>query len=307
MTDAAPEPRTGTVALMGRPNAGKSTLMNRWLGQKLAIVSDKPQTTRHRLIGLLTEPRGQMVFYDTPGVHRPLHHLNRQMVRHAVEAMNQADIVCLLVDAASSFGRGDAYMLDLVRRAEAPRLLALNKIDRVSKLALLPLMQRYGAADLFEEIVPISARTGDGADDLLDLLWERLPHGLPVHDPEALTTQPERYHVAERIREQILRQTRDEIPFTSTVVIDRWEDDPDGRIVLFASILVETPGQKKIVIGRGGERIREIGTRARLELQEFLGRRMHLELHVRLEPRWRENRQLLARLERELEGDLLGS
>ena len=307
MTDVARESRTGTVALMGRPNAGKSTLMNLWLGQKLAIVSDKPQTTRHRLIGLLTEARGQIVFYDTPGVHRPLHNLNRQMVRHAVEAMNQADIVCLLVDAASGFGRGDAYMLDLVRRAEAPCLLALNKIDRVSKPSLLPLMQRYAKGGVFEEIVPISAQTGDGSDALLDLLWERLPFGPPLHDSEALTTQPERYHVAERIREQILHQTRDEIPFTSAVVIERWEEDGDeGRIVLFASILVETPGQKAILIGRGGERIREIGTRARHELQAFLGRRMHLELHVRLEPRWREDRQLLARMERDLEGDLLG-
>lgn len=298
----ATETRTGSVALMGRPNAGKSTLMNRLLREKLAIVSDKPQTTRHRLIGLLSEPRGQMVFFDTPGVHRPLHHLNRQMVRHAVEALNQADLVCLLIDAATKFGRGDAYMLDLVRKAEAPKILVLNKIDRVSKPALLPLIARYDDEAIFDEIVPVSALTGDGCDALLELLWGRLPVGPPTYDTDILTTQPERYHVAERIREQILHQTRDELPFATAVVIDSWQEE-GSRLTIFASILVETPGQKKILIGQGGARIREIGTRARHEIKRFLGRNLHLELHVRQEPRWREDLRLLAQLERDVEGD----
>jgi GTP-binding protein Era len=307
MTESSEARHTGVVALMGRPNAGKSTLMNYWLGQKLAIVSDKPQTTRHRLIGLLTDSRGQMIFYDTPGVHKPLHHLNRQMVRHAVEAMNQADVVCLLVDAATSFGSGDAYMLELVGRSEAPRVLALNKIDRLAKPKLLPLMKRYGEGTVFEDVVPISAATGDGCEALLDVLWRHLPEGAPIHDAELLTTQPERYHVAERIREQILAQTRDELPFTTAVVIDRWEEGGESaQTVIFASILVESPGQKKILIGKGGERIKEIGTRARHDLMDFLGRRVHLELHVRHEPGWRENARLLARMERDLEGDLGG-
>lgn len=300
-----PEPsvtRCGNVAFMGRPNAGKSTLMNRLLDEKLAIVSDKPQTTRHRLIGLLSGARGQMVFLDTPGVHKPLHRLNRQMVRHAVEAMQEADVVCLLVDATESFGSGDAYMLDLVRKAEVPRVLVLNKVDRVSKPALLPRIARYDAEDLFDEIVPVSALTGDGCARLLDVLWPMLPEGEPIHDVDLLTTQPERYHVAERIREQILRQTRDELPFATAVSIDSWQED-GARLAIYASILVETPGQKKILIGKGGARIREIGTRAREEIQRFLGRKLHLELHVRLEPRWRENLKVLARLEREVEGD----
>jgi GTP-binding protein Era len=296
-------PRTGSVALMGRPNAGKSTLMNRLLDYKLAIVSDKPQTTRHRLVGLLTEERGQMIFLDTPGVHRPLHHLNRQMVRYAVEAMNQADVVCLLVDAATPFGRGDAYMLDLLRKVSAPRILALNKIDSFGKPKLLPLMERYGREGLFAEIVPVSAASGEGCAELLEVLWSYLPEGPPIYDPEWVTTQPERYHVAERIREQVLLQTRDELPFATAVVLDSWQED-EGRLVVFASILVESPGQKKILIGTGGERIREIGTRARREIRDFLGRNLHLELHVRLEPRWREDLRLLARLEREVEGDL---
>ena len=312
MTDSSVVMRSGTVALIGRPNAGKSTLMNRWLGQKLAIVSDKPQTTRHRIVGLLSDERGQMVFFDTPGIHKPLHHLNRQMVRHAVQAMTDADVVCLLTDAAVKFGSGDAYMLDLVAKIEAPCVLALNKVDRVAKPALLPLLQRYGEANVFEELVPTSAANGEGCDALLELLWRRLPEGPPLYDTELLTTQPERYHVAERIREQVLLQTRDELPFTTAVVIDRWEEEErrgegdEGRIVLYASILVESPGQKKILIGRAGARIREIGTRARHDLQRFLGRRIHLELLVRLEPRWRENRRLLADLERDLEGDLSG-
>ena len=305
MTDGSNPPRCGSVALIGRPNAGKSTLMNRWLGQKLAIVSDKPQTTRHRLVGLLTEERGQMIFFDTPGVHKPLHHLNRQMVRHAIEALDAADVVCLLVDASTPFGGGDAYLLERAGRAPGARVLALNKIDRVAKPRLLPLMARYGAAGTFEEIVPISAATGEGCDELLALLWRRLPEGPPRFDPELLTTQPERYHAAERIREQVLAQTRDELPFTTAVQIERWEEGGDSaQTVIFASILVESPGQKKILIGKGGERVREIGTRARLDLQEFLGRRVHLELHVRHAPRWREDARLLALLERDLEGDL---
>jgi len=302
MPEESPVSRAGSIALIGRPNAGKSTLMNQLLDEKLAIVSDKPQTTRHRLIGLLTNERGQMVFLDTPGVHRPLHHLNRQMVRYAVEALNQADLVCLLVDASSRFGRGDAYMLDLIAKAEAPKLLVLNKVDRVKKPDLLPLIARYSEAAIFDEIVPVSALTGDGCDELLEVLWQRLPVGQPTYDSELLTTQPERYHVAERIREQILRQTRDELPFATAVIIDSWQEEGDS-LVVFASILVETPGQKKILIGKGGGRIREIGTRARHELKNFLGRDLHLELHVRQEARWRENLKVLAQLERDVEGD----
>lgn len=302
MNEDPNEFRTGSIALMGRPNAGKSTLMNRLLQEKLAIVSDKPQTTRHRLIGLLTSARGQMIFFDTPGVHRPLHHLNRQMVRHAVEALKQADLICLLVDATTKFGRGDAYMLELIGQVEAPKILVLNKVDRVKKPDLLPLIARYSEPPVFEEIVPVSALTGDGCDELLELLWQRLPVGPAVYAGDLLTTQPERYHVAERIREQVLRQTRDELPFATAVVIDSWQEEGTS-LVVFASILVETPGQKKILIGKGGARIREIGTRARHELKQFLGRGLHLELHVRQEPRWRENLRVLAQLERDVEGD----
>jgi GTP-binding protein Era len=297
--------RSGTVALVGRPNAGKSTLMNRLLGEKVAIVSDKPQTTRHRLVGILSDERGQMVFFDTPGIHRPLHRLNRQMVRHALDAMNDADALCLLVDAAEPFGSGDAYVLDLVERARGPRLLALNKIDRVRKPDLLPMIERYARGGLFAEIVPISAATGDGCDRLLEALWATLPEGPPHYDPELLTIHPERFLVAERIREKVLAATREELPFATAVVIERW-DEEEGRdlLRLHVSILVERPGQKKILVGRQGQMIKAIGTAARQDLEEFLGRRVYLDLQVRLEPGWREDRAVLARLERDMDAGL---
>ena len=304
-SEAGPRSRAGTVALVGRPNAGKSTLMNRLLAEKVAIVSDKPQTTRHRLVGILSDERGQMVFYDTPGIHRPLHRLNKQMVRHALDAMNDADARCLLVDAAESFGAGDAYMLDLMSQASAPRLLALNKIDKVRKPDLLPMIDRYARSGVFAEIVPISAATGDGCDRLLAALWRLLPEGPPLYDPELLTIHPERFLAAERIREKVLAATHEELPFATAVLINRWEEE-EGRdlLLLYASILVERPGQKKILVGRQGQMIKAIGTAARHDLEEFLGRRVFLDLQVRLEPGWREDRALLARLDRDLDVDL---
>jgi GTP-binding protein Era len=297
--------KAGTVALVGRPNAGKSTLMNRLLKEKLAIVSNKPQTTRHRLVGILSGERGQMVFYDTPGIHKPLHHLNRQMIRHATDAMNDADVICLLVDTAEKFGSGDAYMLDLVARAESPKVLILNKVDRVPRKSdLLPLMGRYGESKAFAEIVPVSARTGDGCDHLLEVLWGMLPEGQPIYDPELLTIHPERFLVAERIREKVLELTSDELPFSTAVMLDRWEEDEDparNLLKLYASILVEREGQKKIVVGRQGQMIKSIGTAARLDLEAYLGRRVYLDLHVRVEPDWRENRALLADMNRDID------
>jgi len=292
-------PKSGTVALVGRPNAGKSTLMNRLLEEKLAIVSDKPQTTRHRIVGILSGERGQMVFYDTPGIHRPLHRLNRQMVRYALDAMNDADVSCLLVDASEKFGKGDAYVLDLAGKAKEPRVLVLNKADRMKKPALLPRIEQYAKTGLFQEIVPISAQTGENCDRLLDVLWNLLPEGEPLFDPELLTIHPERFLVTERIREKVLELTTDELPFSTAVVLERWEE---GDILkIYASILVDRPGQKGIVVGRQGQMIKAIGTAARLDLEEYLGRRVYLELNVRLEPDWREDQALLAQIDRDVD------
>ena len=297
--------KAGTVAFVGRPNAGKSTLMNHLLAEKLAIVSDKPQTTRHRIVGILSGEQGQMVFYDTPGIHRPLHRLNRQMVRYALDAMNEADVVCLLTDVSEKFGKGEAYMLDLAGKAEGPRVLALNKIDRVKKPDLLPRIEHYAKTGLFEEIVPLSAKTGLNCDRLLEVLWNLLPEGEPMFDPELLTIHPERFLVAERIREKVLGLTTEELPFTTAVVIERWEEDKEKDLVrLYATILVERPGQKKIVVGHQGQMIKAIGTAARHDLEEFLGRRVYLDLHVRVEPDWRENRAVLQALDRDVDLDL---
>ena len=293
--------KAGTVALVGRPNAGKSTLMNRVLGEKLAIVSDKPQTTRHRLVGILSEERGQIVFYDTPGVHKPLHRLNQQMLIHARDALSEADVVCLLVDASIPFGKGEAFVLDLVGKAKGPRVALLNKIDKVAKPKLLPWIDRYAQTGLFEEVIPVSALTGDGTDRLLDALWRLLPEGEPLYDPELLTIHPERFLAAEAIREKVLEVTREELPFATAVVVEGWEDLPDrGLTRIHASILVEKPGQKKILVGRGGSMIKQIGTAARHDLETLLERRVYLDLHVREEPGWRENRRVLADLEREV-------
>jgi GTP-binding protein Era len=292
--------KSGAVALVGRPNAGKSTLLNRLLGEKLAIVSDKPQTTRHRIVGILSGERGQMVFYDTPGVHKPLHRLNQQMLRHAYDAMNDADVVCLLADMSEPYGKGDAYMEEAMSKVEGKRVLVINKIDRVRKPSILPRIAQYAKGGQFAEIVPVSALSGDGCERLLEVLWSLLPEGEPRFDPELLTIHPERFLVAERIREKVLELTHDEIPFSTAVTLDRWEEEGD-LVRLYASILVERQGQKKIVVGRQGSKIRDIGTAARLDLEEFLGRRIFLDLQVRLEPDWRESRAVLSRLDRDVD------
>jgi len=293
--------KSGTVALVGRPNAGKSTLMNGLLKEKLAIVSDKPQTTRHRIIGILSEERGQIVFYDTPGMHRPLHRLNRSMVRYASDALKEADVVCLLVDATKSFGKGDEFLLKQIQQAPGTKIAVLNKVDKVNKRNLLPLMARYSDFGCFEEIVPVSALTGDGCDLLLNVLWSKLEQGERLFDQDLLTVHPERFLVAERIREKVLEQTRDELPFTTAVILDRWEEEKGRDLVtIYATILVEKPGQKAIVVGRQGSRIKSIGTAARLDLEGFLERRVYLDLKVRHEPDWRENRRVLQELDRDL-------
>jgi GTP-binding protein Era len=292
--------------VVGPPNAGKSTLLNRLLREKLAIVSDKPQTTRQRIVGILSEARGQMVFFDTPGVHKPQFRMNRRMVQAAVDALGEADVVCLVVDAAVPWGSGDQYTLDLLSRSKAPKILALNKVDAVSKPKLLPRIERYAETGEFRDIVPISALDGDGCDLLLDLLWSALPIGPPRYDPELLTIHTERFLVAERIREKVLEQTREELPFASAVIIDSWEERDNGVLYLAATILVERDGQRKIVIGKGGARIREIGVEARRDLEEFLERPIYLDLHVRRQPGWRQDPRVLGELERLVLADLQG-
>lgn len=290
--------KAGTVALVGRPNAGKSTLMNHWLAEKLAIVSDKPQTTRQRIVGILSDEHGQIVFYDTPGVHRPQHHMNRRMVKAAQEALNEADVVCLLVDVSQKPGSGDRFLREWVGQTAAPKIVLLNKVDLVSKPRLLPLIAEYAEAG-FEEIIPISALEGDGTDRALEVIWRLLPEGSPFYSSDMVSVHPERFLVAERIREKVLEQTRDELPFSVAVVIESWQDAADAEVVrIYASILAEREGQKKILVGAGGGRIKAIGTAARRDLEEYLGKRVFLDLKVRVERDWRENPRILSELDR---------
>jgi GTPase len=290
--------RSGFVSLIGRPNAGKSTLLNRLVGAKLAIVSDKPQTTRTRILGVKNYDAAQVIFLDTPGIHRPLHRMNVRMVDTAVEAMREVDVVGLVVDVAEPPGKGDRYVRDLLKDLKTPVFLILNKIDLIKKTRLLPLMQQYGESGLFAEIVPVSATTGDNVDRLARLIVDRMPEGEALYPPDYLTDQPERVLAAELVREKLLQFTHAEIPFSSAVVVDRFEeaDGPRGLLKLYCTIVVDRESQKPIVLGRGGEMIKRIGTAAREDLERFFSTRVFLDLHVRVKAEWREDDAVLDRI-----------
>ena len=288
-------PKFGFVSLVGRPNAGKSTLLNRLVGSKLAIVSDKPQTTRTRILGVKNYPAAQVVFLDTPGIHRPLHRMNVRMVDAAIDAMREIDVLVLVVDVSEPIGKGDQFVLDLVSKAKAPVFLVLNKIDLVRKPKLLPIMDQYGKLGRFAEIIPVSAATGDNVDRLEGAIIERLPEGEPMYPEDYLTDQPERFFASEIVREQLLRFTHAEIPFSSAVVIDRFEE-PEGKngtLKLYCSIVVERESQKPIVIGKGGDLIKRIGIAAREDLEKFFDAKVYLDLHVRVKSEWREDESTL--------------
>src|SRR5215212_5717557 len=263
--------KSGFVSLIGRPNAGKSTLLNRLVGSKLAIVSDKPQTTRNRILGVRNYPDAQVVFLDTPGIHRPLHRMNVRMVDAAMDTMREVDVLGVVVDVAEPVGKGDRFVLDVIKDVKAPVFLILNKIDVIKKTKLLPIMQQYGALDVFAEIVPVSAATGDNVDRLERALIDRLPEGEPLYPPDYLTDQPERFFAAEIVREKVLQFTHSEIPFSSAVMVDRFEEPEreGGLLKLYCTIVVERESQKPIVVGRGGEMIKRIGTAAREDLEKF--------------------------------------
>jgi len=287
--------KTGLVSFIGRPNAGKSTLLNRIVGTKLAIVSDKPQTTRNRILGVKNYDGAQVVFVDTPGIHRPLHRMNVRMVDAAVDTIREVDVIGLVVDVAEPPGKGDRFVLDLLKRAKAPVFLILNKVDLIKKSRLLPLMQQYNEQGLFAEIVPVSAATGDNVDRLERAVVERLPEGEPMYPADYLTDQPERFFAAEIVREKLLQFTHAEIPFSSAVVVDRFEEPtgPKSVLKLYCTILVDRESQKPIVVGRGGEMIKKIGTAAREDLERFFDTRVFVDLHVRVKSEWREDEGVL--------------
>ncbi len=287
--------KSGFVSLIGRPNAGKSTLLNRLVGTKLAIVSDKPQTTRTRILGVKNYPDAQVVFLDTPGIHRPLHRMNVRMVDAAIDTIREVDVLGLVVDVTEPPGKGDRFVLELVKNATAPVVLILNKIDLVRKSKLLPIMAQYSKLGTFAEIVPISAGTGDNVDRLERVLIARLPEGERRYPEDYLTDQPGRVMATEIARENLLQLTHAEIPFASAVVMDRFEEpsEPKGLLKLYCSIVVERESQKPILVGRGGDMIKKIGTEAREELERFFGTRVYLDLHVRVKSEWREDESVL--------------
>jgi GTP-binding protein Era len=288
--------KAGFVALVGRPNAGKSTLLNRLVQQKLAIVSDKPQTTRNRIVGVRQYAEGQVVYVDTPCVHKPLHRLNVRMVDAALDTLKEVDLVAVVVDAAEASGGGDRFLLDVVKRSTTPRILVLNKVDAVDKPALLPRLVEY-EQEGFEELVPVSALTGENVDRLEQVLLKHLPEGEPIYPEDYLTDQPERFFVAELVREQVLQQTRDELPFSTAVVVDKFEEpDAKGLMRLYCTILVERESQKPILVGKGGARIKAIGTAARKELEAFFDAKVFLDLHVKVKAGWREDERTLDSL-----------
>ena len=286
--------KSGFVSFLGRPNAGKSTLLNRIVGQKVAIVSDKPQTTRTRILGVKNYDEGQVVFVDTPGVHKPTHRMNRRMVDVALESMRDVDVVALVVDVSVKPGPGDRYMLTVLKDVKSPVILVLNKVDQIAKHRLLPIIDQYRREHPFVEIVPISAADGTNVDVLEKLFLQYLPEGEPTYPPDYLTNQPERFYAAEIIREQVLQLTRDELPHSTAVVVDRFEEPgEDGILNLYCTILVERESQKPIVIGKGGAMIKQIGTAARAELMQYFDTRVFLDLHVKVKSEWRDDDRLL--------------
>jgi GTP-binding protein Era len=285
--------KSGFISFIGRPNAGKSTLLNRIVGQKLAIVSDKPQTTRTRVVGVKNYPRGQVVFVDTPGVHKPAHRMNVRMVDVALEAIREVDVLALVVDSSVKPGAGDRYLLDLVKGAGKPVLLVLSKVDLVAKPLLLPRIDEYRHAHPFAEIVPVSCVDGTNVETLERLFLDYLPEGEPLYPPEYLTDQTERFFVAEIVREQVLQLTHDELPFSTAVVVDRFDESEPDLLKLYCTILVERESQKAIVVGKGGGMIRQIGTAARLELEAHFEQRVFLDLHVKVKSEWRDDERML--------------
>lgn len=288
--------RSGFVTLLGRPNTGKSTLLNTLLGAKVAIVSPRPQTTRTRLQGVLTREAAQIIFVDTPGTHRPSTRMNAQMMRAVREALAGVDLVLLVVDASRRLNEEDEIAVELTRAFAGPSFLLLNKIDLINKPALLPLIDHFRALHDFREIIPLSALTGENCKTLEETIIESLPEGPAYFPPDTLTDQPLRFLAAEIVREKIFRETREEVPYATAVVVEKFEEPAEGpeeargrRLArISATILVERPGHKGILIGAGGQMLKRIGRAARLELEELLEAKVYLELFVKTREAWRQ-------------------
>jgi GTP-binding protein Era len=294
--------RSGFVSIIGRPNAGKSTLLNALVGEKIAIVTEKPQTTRTRIQGMLNvkarpgRPAGQIVFVDTPGVHKPDSRLNRKMMQEIHAALETRDLILLIVDVTEKASAADQHVLDLVKRAGGTAFLLLNKIDKLQKDRLLPIIEHYRKLHDFREIIPISAAKRHGLETLVDKIMSILPEGPRYFPEDQLTDQPERFIAAEIIREKVLLKTGKELPYATAVIVERYEElEKLTRIA--ATIYCEREGQKAILIGKGGQKLKEMGTAARLELEAVLGKKVYLELFVKVKPGWRQSAAFVDELD----------
>ncbi len=290
------EHRSGFIALIGRPNAGKSTLLNYLVGQKIAITSDKPQTTRNRIAGILTGDSWQVILLDTPGVHKPKDKLGDQMVKTALNTLSEVDVVYYLVDATMPFGSGEAFLVDKLKNLKTPVFLLLNKIDMLEKKALLPLIDFYQKKLDCETIVPISARFGENIDSLLKATLLHLPEGPQYYPAESVTDQPERIIIAEMIREKVIQVTREEVPHAVAVGIDIIERRSEELLYVSATIYVERDSQKGIIIGKNGDVLKTIGSRARVDIEKMLGNKIFLELWVKVKADWRNRESILQEL-----------
>jgi GTP-binding protein Era len=286
--------RSGFISIIGRPNVGKSTLLNFLLGEKIAIISDKPQTTRNRILGIVNQPAAQMVFIDTPGIHKPMHKMNEHMVHTALATYNEVDVILMLVEATEPPGAGDRFIIETLSKVTTPVFLLINKADLVKKENLLPLIQTYSALYRFEEIIPLSALHGD-VGGLIDAVIKRLPEGPQYFPEDQLTDQPERFIVSELIREKIFTLTKDEIPYSAAVVIEDMKEEPELTRV-DAVIYVERESQKGILIGKNGAMLKRIGTLARQDAEKLLGAKIFLQLWVKVKKDWREDERMLKEL-----------
>lgn len=285
--------KTGFVTMVGRPNAGKSTLLNQIFDRKLAIVSDKAQTTRHRITGILTNDDGQIVFMDTPGIHKPKHKLGEKMVNIAQSSIYDADVIYYLVDITHDFGPGEQYILEQLTRVETPVFLILNKIDRISKDRLLQVIHEWQSRGEFAEVFPLSAQQGDNVEELVKKTFDYLEEGPQFYPADSVTDQPEEIVIAEIIREKILDLTRDEVPHSIAVVVEEMRMQSDGKVYIGATIYVERDSQKGIIIGRGGTMLKRIGSYARRDIEYLLGNKVFLELWVKVSSDWRNKENVM--------------
>lgn len=289
--------RSGYVALIGRPNAGKSTLLNQLVGEKIAAVSNKPQTTRNRIQGIVNAPEAQVVFVDTPGVHKPGFQLNRRMMTAVHDAIMSVDVIVLMRDASVSTGNGDRFVFELVKKAEKPTILALNKIDKVkTKGELLPLIEQYSSEFEFAEVLPISAKNSNSAYELLNNIIAHLPESEPIFGDDEMTDQSMRTIASEMVREKILASTGDEIPYVTAVITEKFDESDPEIVRIYCAIFVERESQKRIVIGKQGARLKDVGTKARMDIEQLLGRKVFLKLFVKVVADWRNNDRTLDEL-----------